>query len=162
MSDKKIAVGEFVAKSERIRDARGIECMYVLCPVMVPDKIDTDKDWITKSDLEMSAFDFSMRYSGVYKEQVDKKIPIKEDGVTGIGHKEMVHKSDVAVVENYCLPFSGKIGNVELPQGTWMQGLLVYSEEVMKQIESGDLNGLSVGGSSDLVEEVPPGHLFSS
>lgn len=163
MSDtaaKKVAVGEFIRKSARLKDARGLECLYVLCPVMIPGKTDTDKDWIAKEDLEMVVWDFSLRYAGVYTEQVEKQIPIKQDAVTGHRHRKMISKSDVAIVENYRLPVDCVIEKAQLPAGTWMQGLLIYSDDIMKEIESGELNGLSVGGSSDLVEEKPPGCLF--
>lgn len=120
-----------LCKSEKRVDRDGREYRYVLGPVLVPNRVDLQKDWASPDSVEEACHRFMMKYQ-----------------LMSDGHKRLVKASDAVVVENYTTPIDLKIGNHEIPKGTWMMGARIYDKDMMAQVDVGKYRGFSVEGDA--------------
>ena len=70
----------------------------------------------------------------------------------GLMHKQMLGQG-AAILENFLAPVNFKIGGQKVKKGTWLMGIRVIDDKVWSAVKSGELTGLSIGGSALRVPE---------
>lgn len=100
--------------------------------VYVPDRRDSDGNFMTAETIEKMAHDFlrSQRNSQISK-----------------GHDGNPNKG--CVVES----FIAREGDSDFVAGSWVVGVHVPDAEIWKSIEAGELTGFSIEGTGNLIEE---------
>ena len=126
-----VALTAPICKAERRVDHEGREYRYVLGPVLVPNRVDLQKDWATPGEIENACHRFMMKYQRL-----------------SAGHRRLVKSDEAVIVESYTTPIDLKIGTHEIPQGTWMIGARIYEAKMMKQVDDGVYRGFSVEGDA--------------
>ena len=101
--------------------------------VYVPDRRDTDGNFMTAETIEKMAHDFM-------KNARNSQISKSHDGNTNKG----------CVVES----FIARENDPDFIAGSWVVGVHVPDAAVWKSIESGELTGFSIEGTGELIEEV--------
>ena len=101
--------------------------------VYVPNRRDTDGNFMTAETIEKMAHDFMMN-------KRNSQISKSHDGNTNKG----------CVVES----FIAKEGDPDFIAGSWVVGVYVPDAEIWKSIEQGKLTGFSIEGVGELIEEV--------
>lgn len=123
-----------IAKSERrfekMPDGSRREYRYVLGPVLVPDRVDLQKDWATKESIEDSCHRFM------------KRLTVSD------AHVRIVKSDEAVFVENYLMPVDSQVGNLHIPQGTWMVAARIYGSVGIQKVDSGEYRGFSVEGKA--------------
>ncbi len=131
-----------IAKSEKriekMADGSEREYRYVLGPVLIPNYLDLQKDWATPSQIEDGCHRFM------------NQLTVSD------GHKRIVKSDDAAFVENYLMPVDARVGNLHIPQGTWMVAARIYNPEMIQKVDSGEYQGFSVEGMANHVEREMP------
>jgi len=102
---------------------------YVLAPVLVPQKIDEQGDWVSEETIERAMASFARN---------GRKIDLM--------HNELLDEREVMVVESYTLRAATTIEGVFLPRGTWILGLQI-SPRLRAAVKAGQLSGLSIRGN---------------
>ena len=100
--------------------------------VYVPDRRDTDGNFMTAATIEKMAHDF---LANSRNSQISKS----HDGNNNKG----------CVVES----FIAREGDPDFIAGSWVVGVHIPDVEIWKSIEAGELTGFSIEGSADLIEE---------
>lgn len=103
---------------------------FVLGIVLVPEEEDLQGDIYSEEEVRKAAHYY-----------------MENDGDVGLQHREMV-SGEVKVLENYLAPVEFEMNGTKVKKGTWLQGLRVVSDRLWKAVKSGELTGLSIGGSS--------------
>jgi hypothetical protein len=93
-------------------------------PVLVPDEYDLDGDILTKDQIEEVAYNFMENYQNI----------------------DILHrfKNVAKPVESFILREDTVIGDVELPEGTWILSAKVYDDDTWKGIVQGKYQGFSI------------------
>ncbi|MDR1648875.1 MAG: XkdF-like putative serine protease domain-containing protein [Synergistaceae bacterium] len=107
------------------------EKQIVYGEVYVPDKKDSDGNWMTAETIEKMAHDF-MRKGGF--NQISK------------GHDGQCDKG--VIVES----FIARDGDPDYTKGSWVVGVHVPDEKIWKQVKDGTLTGFSIEGTGTLIE----------
>ena len=133
------SLGAFrIAKSEKriekMADGTDREYRYVLGPVLIPNRVDLQKDWVSPAEIEDACHLFMQSL------------------MVSDGHNRVVKSSEATFVENYVMPVDVRVGNMDIPCGTWMAAARVYSPELIRKVDSGEYRGFSVEGTADHVE----------
>ena len=100
--------------------------------VYVPDRKDTDGNFMTADTIEKMAHDFMAQSRNT-------KISKGHDGNTDKG----------CVVES----FIAREGDPDFIAGSWVVGVYVPDAKIWKSIEAGELTGFSIEGTGELIEE---------
>lgn len=100
--------------------------------VYVPDRKDTDGNFMTAETIEKMAHDFMMNSR-------NSQISKSHDGNTDKG----------CVVES----FIAREGDPDFVAGSWVVGVYVPDAGIWKSIEDGELTGFSIEGTAELIEE---------
>ena len=100
--------------------------------VYVPDRRDTDGNFMTAETIEKMAHDFLTNKRNA---QISKA----HDGNTDKG----------CVVES----FIAREGDPDFAAGAWVVGVHVPDARIWKSIEDGELTGFSIEGTGELIEE---------
>ncbi len=100
--------------------------------VYVPDRRDTDGNFMTAETIEKMAYDFLANKRNA---QISKA----HDGNTDKG----------CVVES----FIAREGDPDFAAGSWIVGVHVPDAKIWKSIEAGELTGFSIEGTGELIEE---------
>ena len=108
------------------------EKQIVYGEVYVPDKKDSDGNWMTTDTIEKMAHDFLRK--GLVS-QVSK------------GHDGKCDKGEV--VES----FVARDDDPNYATGAWVVGVHVTDVKVWKQVKDGSLTGFSIEGTATLIEE---------
>jgi len=98
----------------------------VSAPVLVPDKIDKQRDIVRKRWIIKAAIEFAEKY-----------------GTAKIMHSKYVNAK---LVENYVQPAPMEVDGKFFPEGTWWVGFKIYDNDVWELIRKGKLRGFSIGG----------------
>lgn len=129
-----------IVKTELRKDRQGRDFLYVFAPVLVPNFLDLQKQWVSKETIEEASFTFMEKYQDA-----------------GWRHKALLAKSAVTIVENFISKSEMTFGSRTFPQGTWFQGFLIFSKELIQQVQRGELKGFSIGGKADsMIQHLPP------
>lgn len=116
--------------SQLLFKAEENEERFVLGIVLVPEEEDLQGDIYSEEEVRKAAHYY-----------------MENDGDVGLQHREMVSR-EVKVLENYLAPVEFELNGTKIKKGTWLQGLRVMSDRLWKAVKSGELTGLSIGGSS--------------
>lgn len=100
--------------------------------VYVPDRQDSDGNYMTVATIEKMAHDFMMNNR-------NRKISKSHDGNADKG----------CVVES----FIAREGDPDFIAGSWVVGVHVPDAKIWKSIEDGELTGFSIEGTGELIEE---------
>ena len=122
---------EFRSAYEFLKAEEYEDHTFVLGPVLVPDIEDAQGDIINAEEIEKAAHEY-----------------LAESATPGVMHAAMLGSRDAQVVESYITRVVMKNGDVELPIGTWMLAMNVYSAKLRKFIKDGKLRGFSIGGGA--------------
>lgn len=139
ISGSEKSLGTFrIAKAEKriekMDDGSEREYRYVLGPVLVPSRLDLQKDWATPEEIEDGCHYFMQQL------------------MVSDGHNRIVKNDEANFVENYVMPVDARVGNLDIPQGTWMVGCRIYSPDMIRKVDSGEYRGFSIEGTADHVE----------
>ena len=121
-------------KTEKIVEFKKSDAakQIVFGEVYVPDRRDTDGNFMTAETIEKMAHDFLANKKNA---QISKN----HDGNSDKG----------CVVES----FIAREGDPDFIAGSWVVGVHVPDIEIWKQIEKGELTGFSIEGTAILIEE---------
>ena len=100
--------------------------------VYVPDRKDTDGNFMSRETIEKMAHDFLAKNRNA---QISK------------GHRGAKDKG--CVVESFIV----RKGDPDFIEGSWVVGVYVPDFEIWKPIEAGEITGFSIEGIGKLVEE---------
>lgn len=103
----------------------------VLGPVLVPDEVDLQREFISAEEIEKTAHGF---IEGL----------VYGDARPGEMHRKF--DADIRVVESYIMPCDGIINGKSVRKGTWMLGVHVIDDEAWTKVRKGVYRGFSVGG----------------
>lgn len=126
-------------KQTRLEDRSGRPYLLVTAPVAVPNKLDTDDDWIEKEEIEQMSHEFMASCQQ-----------------HGYRHMTAVSKEDAVIVESYVLRKDEMFGIVLVKEGSWVVTSRVYEESLINGIENGTIKGFSFGATGEYVDEAPP------
>jgi len=121
-------VGPIVTKQEELR--------IVTAPVLVPGEQDSDGEVVTKEQVEKVALEFMEQYQ-----------------IIDIGHSF----NKVAVpVESWLTRKQERIGETDIPEGTWMMSVKIQDDSTWAGIKAGTYKGFSITAvrRSELAEAV--------
>ena len=121
-------------KTERRVDFKKSDAkqQIVFGEVYVPDRRDTDGNFMTTDTIEKMAHDFLANNRNT-------RISKGHDGSTDKG----------CVVES----FIAREGDPDFAAGSWVVGVHVPDAKIWKSIEAGELTGFSIEGTGELIEE---------
>ncbi|MGV9142081.1 MAG: XkdF-like putative serine protease domain-containing protein [Promethearchaeota archaeon] len=103
------------------------EKQFVLGKVLIPDKVDSQKDILRKEEIEKAAWRF-MRNSHA------------------VGYRHTDYAPNSYIVESYIAPVDMEINENKIKKGTWMLGVKVENDELWKEIKNNKLSAFSIGG----------------
>ncbi len=103
---------------------------YTLCVVLAPEEEDAQKDIYSADEIRQAAHKFMERFQNV-----------------GFMHQKLINKR-AAIVESYIAPVDFKLDGEKVVKGTWLLAHHVFDNELWKMIKSGEITGLSIGGSA--------------
>lgn len=103
------------------------EKQFVLGRVMIPGKVDTDGDVISKEETEKAAHRF-----------------MQNSHTIGLTHQ--YYSPDTYLVENYIAPVDFEKNGKKIEQGTWMAGVQINNDDIWQAVKEGKLRAFSVGG----------------
>ena len=109
---------------------------FVYGPVLVPEVVDKQNDIISADEIEAAAHRF-----------------MEGPQAPGLMHTAVLGKRDAMVVESHVTRYKLTFGKTEVPVGSWMVGMRVYSPKLRKMIRDGKLKGYSIGGIGKITEE---------
>ena len=93
---------------------------------MIPDAVDLQGDITSEDDVRkaMESFNRSLKNANLFH----------------------IMKTDTfEVTESYIAPVDFTLGEREVKKGTWLMTLQIKDDSVWNMIESGDINGISIG-----------------
>jgi len=103
---------------------------YVLGIVLEPETVDAQNDIYSAAEVRDAAHRFMQEYQNI-----------------GLMHRELVN-SRVKILESYLAPTAFEIGGAHVRKGTWLLAVRVLDDELWARIRSGDISGLSIGGTA--------------
>lgn len=125
------ADGDAVAEEER----------FVLGVVLEPDVIDSQQDTYDAATIRAAAHGFMQFYRNV-----------------GLQHTAYV-TGKIEILESYLAPVDMVIDGQTVKAGTWLMGLRFVDPKLWAQVKSGELTGLSIGGTAIREPEPNAGEL---
>jgi site-specific DNA-adenine methylase len=117
-------------REKRIPLLKTDEERYVLGIVLEPETVDAQKDIYAAAEIREAAHTFMEQYQNV-----------------GFMHQDLVN-GRVKILESYLAPTSFELGGAAVRKGTWLLALRVLDDQLWEQIKTGELTGLSMGGSA--------------
>ncbi|HET9622029.1 MAG TPA: XkdF-like putative serine protease domain-containing protein [Kofleriaceae bacterium] len=103
---------------------------YVLGIVLEPETVDAQNDVYSAVEVRDAAHRFLENFRNV-----------------GLMHQGHVNDK-VKIIESYLSPTSFDLGGTQVKKGTWLLAVHVLDDELWGLIKSGELTGLSMGGSA--------------
>lgn len=114
------ADGDPVAEEER----------FVLGIVLEPDVVDSQQDTYDAATIRAAAHGFMQFYRNV-----------------GLQHQAYV-TGKIEILESYLAPVDMVVDGQAIKAGTWLMGLRFVDSKLWAQVKSGELTGLSIGGTA--------------
>lgn len=102
--------------------------------VMVPDEVDLHGDVTTEEEIRKACFNFNK-----YCRQAN------------LFH--VMKTNTFEFLESYIAPVDFEINGIAVKKGTWLATIQALDDKLWELIQSGDINGLSIGALA-LVEEL--------
>lgn len=103
---------------------------------LVPDEVDLQDDIISAEEVERAAHQFMLN-----------------KGVIGIMHEEFPTGAS-SVVESFIAPHDMILGTDTVSKGSWVLGVKVFDDGLLKRIEEGEFTGFSIGGYAASAREI--------
>jgi site-specific DNA-adenine methylase len=103
---------------------------YVLGIVLEPETVDAQQDIYSAAEVREAAHTFMAKYRNV-----------------GLMHQGLVNEK-VKILESYLAPVTFTLDGTQVRKGTWLLAERILDDELWAQIKSGELTGLSIGGSA--------------
>jgi len=103
---------------------------YVLGIVLEPETVDAQNDIYSAAEVREAAHTFMEKYRNV-----------------GLMHQGLVNEK-VKILESYLAPAAFTLDGTQVRKGTWLLAERILDDELWAQIKSGELTGLSIGGSA--------------
>jgi hypothetical protein len=119
-----------IALEKRIPLLKTDEERYVLGIVLEPETVDAQDDIDSAAEVRDAAHRFMEQYQNI-----------------GLMHRDLVN-GRVKILESYLAPAAFTLDGTQLRKGTWLLAVRVLDDELWAQIKSGELTGLSIGGSA--------------
>jgi DNA adenine methylase len=132
-----------VALEKRIPLLKTGEEHYVLGIVLEPETVDAQDDIYSAAEIRDAAHRFMEQYQNI-----------------GLMHRGLVN-GRVKILESYLAPTSFPLDGAQVRKGTWLLAVRVLDDDLWAQIKSGELTGLSMGGSAARLPE-PAGRSASA
>jgi site-specific DNA-adenine methylase len=129
-----------VALEKRIPLLKTGEERYVLGIVLEPETVDTQDDIYSAAEIRDAAHRFMEQYQNI-----------------GLMHRGLVN-GKVKILESYLAPTSFALDGAQVRRGTWLLAVRVLDNDLWAQIKSGELTGLSMGGSAARTPEPTSPH----
>lgn len=101
--------------------------------VMVPDEPDTQGDITSEEDVRKACHNFNLF--------------CRQPNLFHVGSTNTFD-----FVESYIMPVDAEIGPYVVKSGTWVATIQVYDDDVWDAIESGEIQGLSIGALASIEE----------
>lgn len=124
-----------VALEKRIPLLKTGEERYVLGIVLEPETVDAQDDIYSAAEIRDAAHRFMEQYQNI-----------------GLMHRGLVN-GRVKILESYLAPTSFALDGAQVRRGTWLLAVRVLDDDLWAQIKSGELTGLSMGGSAARLPE---------
>lgn len=105
--------------------------LYVYGAVLVPDKFDRQGDIVDRDVIRKSARQYMTNAQNA-----------------GIRHKVLLSKDGTALTQSFIAPVDMKIGDRDIPEGSWVVEFQVTDDQLKKDVESGKYRAFSVGGNA--------------
>jgi site-specific DNA-adenine methylase len=118
------------ALEKRIPLLKTGEERYVLGIVLEPETVDAQDDIYSAAEIRDAAHQFMEQYQNI-----------------GLMHRGLVN-GRVKILESYLAPTSFTLDGAQVRKGTWLLAVRVLDDDLWAQIKSGELTGLSMGGSA--------------
>jgi DNA adenine methylase len=128
-----------VALDKRIPLLKTGEERYVLGIVLEPETVDAQDDIYSAAEVRDAAHRFMEQYQNI-----------------GLMHRDLVN-GRVKILESYLAPTSFTLDGTQVRKGSWLLAVRVLDDGLWAQIKSGELTGLSIGGSAARSAEPPSG-----
>lgn len=119
-----------VVLEKRIPLLKTDEERYVLGVVLEPETVDAQDDIYSAAEVRDAAHRFMEQYQNI-----------------GLMHRGLVN-GRVKILESYLAPTSFSLDGAQVRKGTWLLAVRVLDDDLWGQIKSGELSGLSIGGSA--------------
>ncbi len=119
-----------VALDKRIPLLKTGEERYVLGIVLEPETVDAQDDIYSAAEIRDAAHRFMEQYQNI-----------------GLMHRGLVN-GRVKILESYLAPTSFTLDGTQVRKGTWLLAVRVLDDDLWVQVKSGELTGLSMGGSA--------------
>jgi len=103
---------------------------YVLGIVLEPETVDAQQDIYSAAEVREAAHTFMQKYRNV-----------------GLMHQGLVNEK-VKILESYLAPVAFTLDGTQVRKGTWLLAERILDDDLWAQIKSGELTGLSIGGSA--------------
>jgi hypothetical protein len=118
-------------RSARVLKASAVEELRFLSAVVAtPDEVDRQGDWMSAEVIRRAAWGY---LAGT-------------DRTVGLQHEAMLPAAKARVVESWIAPTAVKLGDVEVPSGSWVIGIHVPDDALWAKVKSGEIGGVSLGG----------------
>lgn len=111
---------------------------FVLGIVLEPEVVDAQGDIYSAEEVRSAAHRFLEEFGGI-----------------GLMHQMRVN-DQVKILESYLAPTDFSLGTLVVRRGTWLLAVRVLSDELWERVKSGELTGLSIGGTARRVPEPQP------
>lgn len=103
--------------------------LYVYGAVLVPDKFDRQGDIVDEDTIRKSARNYMMKAQNA-----------------GLQHKWLLSKEGIQLTQSFLAPADMKIGEKDIPKGSWVVEFQVTDDTLKKSIASGEYRAFSIGG----------------
>lgn len=114
----------------------GVRKRVIMGVALVPDEVDLQDDIISAEEVERAAHQFMLN-----------------KGVIGIMHEEFPSGAS-SVVESFVAPHDMILGTDTVSKGSWVLGVKVFDDDLLKRIEDGEFTGFSIGGYAASAREI--------
>lgn len=103
--------------------------LYVYGAVLIPDKFDRQGDIVDKDVIRKAAREYMINAQHA-----------------GLKHKWLLAKEGIQLTQNFIAPADMKIGQKDIPEGSWVVEFRVTDSTLKKAISEGQYKSFSVGG----------------
>lgn len=98
--------------------------------VLEPDEVDSQKDTVSKEEIEQACYKFMEDFGGL-----------------GRQHKELVN-GKLVLLENFIAPVDFEVDGQMVKAGSWLMKERVVDSELWEAVKKGEYTGYSIGGSA--------------
>lgn len=138
-----------IAKGTTMRLLKTKDERYTLCVVLAPEEEDAQKDIYSKAEIREASHTFMERFQNVgfmHRKLINQRARIVESYLAPVDFE--MDKEGNAFPVSRDSAYRKQAGRELVTQGTWLLGHRVSDDELWEMIKSGEITGLSIGGSA--------------